>query len=121
MSEEKAKKTPGKPKDAKKPADAPAAVGQSVNPEGQEGAEKAKKKRGKKKTVVSGNVNITVSYNNTIVTVTEDNGNTICWASCGGCGFKGTRKSTPYASQLTAENALEKAKSFGLMRAHVFI
>lgn len=80
---------------------------------------KIKKKKGKKRTVVEANVNIQASYNNTIVTVAETNGNVICWASAGGCGFKGTRKATPYAASVAVETALNKAKLLGVERLHV--
>lgn len=88
----------------------------------------ADKKKGKKVTkkvkrrnVPEGKAHIHASYNNTIVTLAEDNGNVLSWASSGSSGFKGARKSTPYAAQVAAENAVEKAKVFGLERVHVFV
>lgn len=83
-------------------------------------APKAKRKS-KKAAVSSGKVFIQASYNNTIVTVTDTGGNTIAWASAGGSGFKGARKSTPYAAQVAAEKALEKAEVFGLTEVEVFV
>lgn len=80
---------------------------------------KKKKKKGKKRSVIEANVNIQASYNNTIVTVTEINGNVLCWASAGSCGFKGTRKATPYAASVAVENAMNKAKLLGVERVHV--
>lgn len=81
---------------------------------------KAKKKK-EKKTVYEGNVYIQATFNNTIVTVTDLNGNTLSWASAGGLSFKGAKKSTPYAAQITAETAVKKAMDFGLREVHVFV
>lgn len=80
-----------------------------------------KKKKTKKRSVQEARVCIQASYNNTIVTVTELNGNAIAWASSGSCGFKGTRKATPYASSVAAENAMNKAKLFGVEKVHIVI
>lgn len=80
-----------------------------------------KKKKFKKRSIVEANVNIQVSYNNTIVTVTELNGDTVCWASAGSCGFKGTRKATPYAASIATETAMTKAKNLGVERVHISI
>ncbi|MFA6521760.1 MAG: 30S ribosomal protein S11 [Candidatus Gracilibacteria bacterium] len=87
--------------------------------EGDKKIKAVKKKKGKKKTVLEANVNIQASYNNTIVTVTEINGDVICWASSGACGFKGTRKATPYAASVAVETALNKAKLLGVERVHI--
>lgn len=81
----------------------------------------AAKKKAKRRIVQEGNAFIQASYNNTIVTLTEPNGNVISWSSAGASGFKGARKATPYAAQVSAENAVEKAKVFGLERVHVYI
>ncbi len=80
---------------------------------------KKRKKKGKKRTLIEANVHIHASYNNTIVTVTEQNGNVVCWASAGSCGFKGTRKATPYAASVAVETAMNKAKLLGVERVHV--
>lgn len=79
------------------------------------------KKRKEKKTVHEGMVFIQATFNNTIVTVTDMNGNTISWASAGGLGFRGAKKSTPYAAQTTAETASKKAVDNGLREVHVFV
>ena len=79
------------------------------------------KKRKEKKTVYEGNVYIQATFNNTIVTVTDLNGNTLSWASAGGLSFKGAKKSTPYAAQSTAETAVKKAMDFGLREVHVYV
>lgn len=81
---------------------------------------KAKKKK-EKKVVFEGNVYIQATFNNTIVTVTDMRGNAISWASAGGLGFRGAKKSTPFAAQSTAETASTKAKDFGLREVHVFV
>ena len=77
----------------------------------------AKRQRGKrreKKNVPRGQAHIQSTFNNTIVTVTDPSGNVICWSSAGQNGFKGSRKSTPYAAQLTAEAAARKAMENGM-------
>ena len=79
------------------------------------------KKKKEKKTVYEGKVFIQATFNNTIVTVTDIMGNAISWASAGGLGFRGAKKSTPYAAQMTAETAATKAKDFGLTEVHVFV
>lgn len=84
---------------------------------------KAKKSRSrsKKRNVPEGAAHIQASYNNTIVTLTEPNGNVIAWSSAGASGFKGARKATPYAAQISAENAAQKASAYGLERVHVYV
>lgn len=115
MSEEVKTKTA----EAKAPKETKAADAKAAAPE--EGAKKARVKKSKRRSVPEGHLYIKAGYNNTIVSVTEPNGNVIAWATSGSCGFKGTRKSTPYAAQVAAETATEKAKAFGLERVHVFI
>ncbi len=79
------------------------------------------KKKKEKKVVGEGNVYIQATFNNTIVTITDVMGNTLSWASAGGLGFKGAKKSTPYAAQTTAETAAKKAMDFGLREVHVYV
>jgi small subunit ribosomal protein S11 len=79
------------------------------------------KKKKEKKSVFSGNVYIQATFNNTIVTITDLNGNAISWASAGGLSFKGAKKSTPYAAQTTAETAVKKAMDIGLREVNVFV
>ncbi len=74
-----------------------------------------------KKTVYEGNVYVQATFNNTIVTITDRQGNAVSWASAGGLGFRGAKKSTPYAAQTTAETAAKKAMDFGLREVHVFV
>ena len=66
------------------------------------------------KTVVDGVAHIHASFNNTIVTITDRQGNALSWATAGGSGFRGSRKSTPFAAQVAAERAGEAAKEYGL-------
>jgi small subunit ribosomal protein S11 len=79
------------------------------------------RKRREKKSVFEGNVYIQATFNNTIVTVTDLNGNGISWASAGSLGFRGAKKSTPYAAQTTAETAAQKAMDYGLREVHVYV
>ncbi|MBI1732388.1 MAG: 30S ribosomal protein S11 [Gammaproteobacteria bacterium] len=74
-----------------------------------------------KKTVVDGVAHIHASFNNTIITITDRQGNTLCWATSGGSGFRGSRKSTPFAAQVAAQKAGELAKEFGLKNLEVNI
>ena len=79
----------------------------------------AKKK--KVKHITRGVVHIAASFNNTIVTITDPQGNTLCWDSAGTSGFKGSKKSTPFAAQIASERAATKALEFGLKEVEVFI
>ncbi|MGX8678261.1 MAG: 30S ribosomal protein S11 [Sphaerochaetaceae bacterium] len=81
----------------------------------------AKRKVKAKKTVYEGNVYIQATFNNTIITVTDLTGNAVSWASAGGLGFRGAKKSTPYAAQTTCETAAKKAMDFGLREVNVFV
>ncbi len=74
-----------------------------------------------KKNIVNGRVYAQLTFNNTIVTATDDSGNALCWASAGSHGFKGVKKSTPYAAQVTTETVLKRAKDFGLERVEVYV
>jgi small subunit ribosomal protein S11 len=79
------------------------------------------KKKKEKKTVYEGKVYIQATFNNTIVTITDINGNAVSWASAGGLNFRGAKKSTPFAAQTTAETAAQKAMDYGLREVHVFV
>jgi small subunit ribosomal protein S11 len=72
-----------------------------------------------KKNITTGVVHVNATFNNTHVTITDDQGNTISWCSAGLVGFKGSRKSTPYAAQLAAENAGRKAQEHGMKEVFV--
>ncbi|MDG2435281.1 MAG: 30S ribosomal protein S11 [Gammaproteobacteria bacterium] len=72
------------------------------------------KKKKTKRNVIEGVAHIHATFNNTIITITDRSGNTLSWATAGGSGFRGSRKSTPFAAQVAAEKAGTKAKEFGL-------
>src|ERR1700739_2191458 len=80
-----------------------------------------KTRRREKKNVPHGAAHIKSTFNNTIVTITDPQGNVIVWASSGNVGFKGSRKSTPFAAQLAAENAARKAQEHGVRKVDVVV
>ena len=80
-----------------------------------------KPRRRERKSIPRGQAHIQATFNNTIVTLTDPNGNVISWGSAGGQGFKGSRKSTPYAAQVTAESAARKAMEHGLKQIEVYV
>jgi len=82
---------------------------------------KTRTKKREKKNISSGVVHIQSTFNNTIVTITDPVGNVISWASSGGQGFKGSRKSTPFAAQLAAEDAAKKAMEHGMRNVEVYV
>ena len=82
---------------------------------------KVSRKRREKKLVERGVAHIRSSFNNTIVTITDVNGNTLSWASSGGMGFRGNKKSTPFAAQMAAETAAKASQEFGLKSVDVFV
>jgi len=86
-----------------------------------EGKKKFSKKKKEKKNVQSGIAHIQSTFNNTIITITDMNGNVVSWSSAGVKGFKGSRKSTPYAAQQAAEDAAKKAMVHGLKNIEVYI
>ncbi len=78
------------------------------------GKGKGKVKKREKKNITSGVAHVNASFNNTMITITDAQGNTIAWSSSGTKGFKGSRKSTPYAAQMAAEDAAKKAQDHGM-------
>jgi len=84
-----------------------------------EGSEEVKVKKGKKRIDIQGFAHINASFNNTIVSITDSRGNVVAWGSPGNSGFKGSRKSTPFAAQLASENAARKAFDLGLRKVDV--
>ncbi len=84
-------------------------------------AKKTTTRRRERKNIEKGQAHIHSSFNNTIVTITDVQGNTISWASSGGLGFKGSRKSTPFASQMAAETAAKAAMEHGLKSVEVYV
>jgi small subunit ribosomal protein S11 len=88
-------------------------------PEGEAGAKKAKRKT--KKSILNGIVHIQSTFNNTIITIADVSGNVISWSSAGARGFKGSRKSTPFAAQVAAGDAAAKAMEHGLKNVTVLV
>lgn len=82
---------------------------------------KVSRRRRERKHIEKGAVHIRSSFNNTMVTVTDTNGNALSWASSGGLGFRGSRKSTPYAAQTAAETAAKAAMEHGLKSVEVYV
>lgn len=73
------------------------------------------------KNIKTGHIYITATFNNTLISVTDTNGNVVCWGSTGASGFKGSRKSTPFAATTAINNVIKKAKELGLTSVQVFI
>ena len=81
----------------------------------------SKSRKKVKRTVVDGMAHIHASFNNTIITITDRQGNALTWATAGGSGFRGSRKSTPFAAQIASQKAGEMALEFGMKSLEVFI
>ena len=81
----------------------------------------ARQRKRVKKNVVDGEAHVHASFNNTIITITDRQGNALSWATSGGCGFRGSRKSTPFAAQVAAEKAGQVVKDFGMKNLDVEI
>jgi small subunit ribosomal protein S11 len=81
----------------------------------------ATRKRRERKNIDRGSAHIQSSFNNTIVTITDTQGNAVSWASAGGLGFRGSRKSTPYAAQMAAETAAKAAMEHGMKTIEVYV
>jgi small subunit ribosomal protein S11 len=82
---------------------------------------KSRTRRRERKNIISGVAHVNATFNNTMITITDAQGNTIAWSSAGGMGFKGSRKSTPYAAQMAAEDAGRKAQEHGMKTLEVQI
>lgn len=82
---------------------------------------KGRQRRRVRKNIAVGQAHIKTSFNNTLVTLTDKEGNVIAWESAGSVGFKGSRKSTPYAAQVTAESCAKKGMEHGLQKVEVFV
>jgi small subunit ribosomal protein S11 len=78
-------------------------------------------RRRERKNIISGVAHVNATFNNTIITITDAQGNTVAWSSAGSQGFKGSRKSTPYAAQLAAESAGKKAQEHGMLTLEVMV
>ena len=83
--------------------------------------ESTRVKKRERKNIVTGVAHVAASFNNTMITITDAQGNAIAWSSSGSNGFKGSRKSTPFAAQLAAENAARKAQEHGVKKVDVFV
>jgi small subunit ribosomal protein S11 len=122
MAETKTEKPETKAPPARTSA-APAAKGApaagAATPEGRPAP--APRRKREKRAVPHGTAHVKASFNNTIVSICDPQGNTICWATAGASGWKGSRKSTPYAAQVTAENAAKKAVEAGMKSVEVFV
>ena len=81
----------------------------------------ARTRKKSKRQVADGIAHIHASFNNTIITISDRQGNSLCWATSGGCGYRGSRKSTPFAAQVAAEKAGTTAKEYGLKNLEVFV
>ena len=90
-------------------------------PKTRQSAASRKPRRKEKKNVAHGHAHIKSTFNNTIVSITDPQGNVISWASAGHVGFKGSRKSTPYAAQMAAESAARRAQEHGMKKVDVFV
>ena len=84
-------------------------------------AVRSKSRKKEKKNIASGIVHIQATFNNTIVTITDRQGNTISWSSAGSLDFRGAKKSTPFAAQITSEDAARKAMEHGLREVDVYV
>ena len=82
---------------------------------------RTKVRRKEKKNITSGVAHVNASFNNTMITITDAQGNTLAWSSSGTMGFKGSRKSTPFAAQMAAENAARRAQEHGMRKVDVFV
>ena len=82
---------------------------------------KTRRKRRERKNIERGQAHIQSTFNNTIITITDMTGNSIAWSSAGNCGFKGSRKSTPFAAQMAAETAAKSAMEHGLKTVEVYV
>jgi len=82
---------------------------------------RAAPKRKERKNITAGVAHVNSSFNNTMITISDAQGNTISWSSAGHCGFKGSRKSTPYAAQMAAEDAGRKAQEHGMRTLDVLV
>jgi len=109
---------PAAPADKAVP-EAPAAASGAASPAASGETPKARKKS--KRLVIDGIAHVHSTFNNTIITITDRQGNTLSWATAGSSGFKGSRKSTPFAAQVAAERAGQAALEYGLKSLEVFV
>lgn len=110
--------TPSTGKQAEQATEAQKAESQTKSAEG---GPKATKKKKRQRSVSRGQVHVLATFNNTIVTITDEQGNALASSSAGSAGFRGSKKGTAYAAQVAAEKAIETAKTFGLSKVDVFV
>ena len=110
----KAERPPKGERPAKADAKAPAAAA-----EGRPAP--APRKKRERRAIPHGHAHVKASFNNTVISISDQQGNTVCWATAGASGWKGSRKSTPYAAQVTAENVAKKAIDAGMKSVEVFV
>jgi len=82
---------------------------------------KARRRKKVKRNIEKGQAHIKSTFNNTIISITDEEGKVVAWSSAGKVGYKGSRKSTPFAAQLAAENAAEEAKGMGMKEIEIFV
>jgi len=82
---------------------------------------KGKKKKAIQRIIKRGQAHIKATYNNTIITITDQNGNVLSWSTAGACGFKGPKKATPYAASIIVKEVVEKIKKYGVQEVDVFL
>ena len=109
------------PKEEKKAAPSEKAAEKAADKPLEKPEEKPKRPSKKFKNITSGIAYIQASFNNTIVTITDRQGNTICWSSTGTVGFSGSKKATPFAAQVAAENCAKKAMEHGVKNIEVYL
>jgi small subunit ribosomal protein S11 len=112
---------PDNKKESPRPASGAKSGGSAKPPARPTGAAVPKAKKKMWRDVANAKVYIQSSFNNTIVSITDERGNLMVWATAGSSGFKGTKKGTPFAAQVTADNAAKKAIGFGVKTVSVFV
>ena len=96
-------------------------ISEKIDPKSEKISTTKKTKKSVKKNITTGIASVYATFNNTIITISDDSGNVIAWSSAGSKGFKGSRKSTPYAAQIAADHAAAKAQEHGLKTLSVMI
>ena len=118
MSTDTKQQAPAKPERAAK-GERPAKADAKAPAEGRPAP--APRKKRERRAIPHGHAHVKASFNNTVISISDQQGNTVCWATAGASGWKGSRKSTPYAAQFTAENVAKKAIDAGMKSVEVFV
>lgn len=103
------------------PSESPAPALKASKTERAPGTTPSSKRTKKRRLVAHGHAYVLATYNNTIVTLTDLQGNALAWSSAGACGFRGPKKSTPYAASIIVRNAVERTRDYGLKQVDVFV